>query len=129
MTIDISNPDNWRLVWNGEYQQQLVPGTIDRFYPIGTINVPVILSSPFLLINVNSVNAPLNWKTAGYIRQIFPSPVIGSASNANFDSKRIYLHRLTLLEFSQINPTYQTLIDIPYWILDINLSMFQFEPD
>ena len=129
MTIDVSDPDDWNLMWSGTYQQQLVAGTVNRFYPIETINVPILFSSKYLLINATSVNAPLRWKTAGYLRQAFESPVIGAASAANFSSSKIYLHRLTLIELPLLSSTYTVLIDVPYRILDISLSIFQYEPN
>jgi hypothetical protein len=114
-------------VWSGSYEQQPVPGELTRFYPIATINVPILLTSPVILVNCTSVNAPLNWKFAGYLRQVIPSPLlIGAATTANTRQERIYLNRLSLIQFERLVSTYQLLIDIPYWIIDVQLSIFEY---
>lgn len=129
MTVNVSDPNNWNLIWNETYEQQPVPDTVNKFYPIATVNIPVLFSSEYLLINTTSVNAPIHWKTAGYLRQAFDSPVIGAASAANFSSKKVYLHRLTLIQLPLLNTTYSVLIDIPNYLLDISISIFQYEPN
>ncbi len=116
-------------MWSGTYEQQPVAGTVNRFYPIGTVNIPVLFSSEYLLIDTTSVNAPLNWTSAGYLRQAFDSPVIGAASAANFSSQKVYLHRLSIIQLPMLSPTYTVLIDVPYRILDISFTIFQYEPN
>ncbi len=116
-------------MWNGSYEQQAVPDLTNRYYPIGTVNVPVLFSSEYLLIDTTSINSPPNWTHAGYLRQAFEAPVIGAASAANFSSHKVYLNRLSIIQLPPLSPNYTILIDVPFRILDISFTVFQYEQD
>lgn len=120
----------WEPVYNTTVEAQPVPGANGRYYPIGSIGVPILLTSRLLVIHPFNDALPPSWRYAGTARQAINAGLtVGAATNVSYGSKSLLLNKLNLVNFPDIAPQYALSIDIPRWILSLNINIWQYTGD
>lgn len=128
--LDISNSNNWLPIWNGIFTAPpTVPGNrkdLEPFFPIPDISVPIQLDGELLAFYANSENQSRQ-KIAGTCRRKYQVGVFEN-SEAVTDSQKILLNQVSLVKFpKEFKSTYSLVISIPYWIREINLSLWKYK--
>lgn len=127
LIADFQQENNWVQTWADHVEAQPVNGNPNRRIPIRTIVVPILIESPVLGIFVNSDTAAPHWRYAGMCRQIIPTGLtIGGVTNAHTERRKLYLYRLNLLILPKLTAEYSLQIDVPYWIIDLRLNLFEY---
>jgi hypothetical protein len=133
ITYSTGNTANWESFHQVSLVADPAPGNtpgLERWYPISTYTVPVLVSSSVDMLSVyaSSNTAQPHWKFAGTIRQLVQS---GLSQSGNYDTiagvKRFWLNQKTLLQYrTDYQANYGLEIKIPYWIRDINIVIDQY---
>jgi hypothetical protein len=128
VTYDLNNSDNWELAYSETATAQPAPGTGDRYFPIPEIEVPILLYSQVIAVFCQSSQAPPRWRLGGLMNlKIATGILTGSAVDTYpFEKKQIWLNRITLFTLPVLTPEYALSFDIPYWMRDIQISVFQY---
>ncbi|NJN13602.1 MAG: hypothetical protein HC836_24755 [Richelia sp. RM2_1_2] len=127
LIANLQDTNLWVPVWSGNFEAQPVPNTTNRVYPIGTIGIPVLVSSQVIGLYVGSNNSPPNWKYAGMLRQVVPTGlIVGGLANAQFSQHKVYLNRINVIDLPKCTTESALYLDVPYWIPDISLNLFEF---
>lgn len=117
----------WQPVWSNSFAVAPVPGTTNRVYPIGTIQIPILVSNQVIGLYISSEDSPPNWKYAGMLRQVVPTGlIIGGLANAQFSQHKVYLNRINVVNLPKCTSDSALYLDVPYWIPDISLSLYEF---
>lgn len=120
-------PDEWQSVYTANIQAQAVPNTANRVYPIGSIGIPVLLSNPLIAVSMRNDALPPTWRFAGHARQaINAGLLVGAATTASFATKPLLLNKLNLLYFPTLTAEWALSIDIPKWILEVTITVFEY---
>lgn len=116
----------WEPAWNDSFAVTPVPGT-SNVYPIGTIAIPVLTSNQVIGLYIGSNDSPPNWKYAGMLRQVVSTGlVVGGLANAQFSQHKVYLNRINIIDLPKATTDSALYLDVPYWIPDISLNLFEF---
>jgi hypothetical protein len=128
LTYDLNNSDNWDLAYSETVTAQGVPGASDRYLPIQEIEVPILLYSQVIAVFCQSSQASPRWRLGGLMNlKIATGILTGSAVDTYpFEKKRIWLNQITLFTLPVLTPEYALSFDIPYWLRDIQISVFQY---
>jgi hypothetical protein len=123
-------PGDWEPVWSQMIEAVPVPEREGRFFPIGSIGIPILLESRLIAISIFNNEYPDTWKWGGTARQAINAGLtVGAANNASYDSKSLLLNKINLVAFSPIASSYSLSIDIPRWVLKFNISIWQYMGD
>jgi hypothetical protein len=128
LQYDLGNSDNWELAYSETATAQPAPGTGDRYFPIPEIEVPILLYSQVIAVFCQSSQAPPRWRLGGLMNlKIATGILTGSAVDTYpFEKKRIWLNRITLFTLPVLTPEYALSFDIPYWLRQIQISVYQY---
>lgn len=123
-------PQFWEPVYSGLVEAQPIPDREGRFYPIGSIGIPVLLSSQLVAIGLTNDALPESWRWGGVARQAINAGLtVGAATNVSYASKSLLLNKLNLVAFPAIASEYALSIDIPRWVLKVNVQVFEYTGD
>ncbi|MGB6301537.1 MAG: hypothetical protein WBF90_35885 [Rivularia sp. (in: cyanobacteria)] len=127
LIVEFQQQDNWEQIWSDHIEAQPIDGNPNRRIPIRTIPIPILVSSPIVAFFVDSDTAAPHWRYAGMCRQIIPTGLtIGGVTNANVEQRKLYLYRINLLVLPRLTAEYSLFIDVPYWIVDLRLNLFEY---
>lgn len=123
-------PQNWEPVYSGLVEAVPVPNTEARFYPIGSLGIPILLESRLIAIGLTNDEYPESWRWGGTARQsINAGLTVGAATSVTYASKSLLLNKLNLVAFPMIANNYSLSIDIPKWVLKVNIDIWQYTGD
>lgn len=128
VVFDLGNSAAWNLIYSENKVADTPPSaSLNSHYPIPIFEVPIQFSSPIFAIFIDSESAEERWKTAGWIRQKVRTGILGGGQNDAFLSrKKVYLREINIIEFERVSSAYSVEINIPYWIRDVNLSIYEY---
>lgn len=134
MTWDLAVAGNWNLILTEQrsvvYKNNTQPTNNQYKYT----PIPPIYASPnshVLLIGIRSNSARAHWFLGGKASQylyVLPNDNFAYTSGVQIpDIKKLGLNRLTLVEFKNYNVIpYVLEIDIPYWLEDIYVEIWEY---
>lgn len=115
----------WRLAYQASYEAERPDP--DSYMPIPPIDVPVEFSFSTIAILVTSATAPETWRVGGWVNQTIDTGLfMGSITIDVVQNKKIYLRRISVLQFPKITETYSICFFAPKWFVDINLSIWEY---
>jgi len=128
ITYQISNSANWNQIWSTTRTAQSVePSVLEKYYPIPEIVAPFQFDNPILAVYADSNSAEEHWKLAGKAQQkVLTGLVVGGTPETVTAIKRIWLKQISLLIFPRLASTYTLGFNIPYWLRDINLIVWEY---
>ena len=104
------------------------PQSLWKSLPIPEIVTDIQPISNIVAVRASSTSNPGYWKFGGYASQkIVPGIAEGGASPlATTSSQKIWLDRLSILFFPDLTDSYYLTFNIPYWLRQIDLSVWQY---
>lgn len=122
--LDLTNLDNWALVWENSTQAQRLE---DKTYiPIPEIICPFPLNKSLIAIEVSSVSALKEWALAAYLNQIVNIANFGTYSKAILSSNKVFFKKVNLVSFPLTANEYFLYFKVPYYIEDITLKLWKY---
>ncbi|WP_375497047.1 hypothetical protein [uncultured Nostoc sp.] len=123
--LQLSNNQNWQLVYN-QFHRANIEAPKSRFmYVIGEVTIPFLFESSIVSILV-SLNQP-TWKYAGYFRQKILTGIAGSNQDTYLHPKyRIDLNKIMLLQFPLVTNSYSLTFQPPEWIQEATLKIWTY---
>jgi hypothetical protein len=124
----LGNSENWGLAFSGSFTAASAPGSGDRYIPIPEVEVPILLTSQVIAVFCQSNQAPPRWRLGGLMNLKIQTGILtgGAFDTYPFEKKRIWLSRVTLFTLPVLTPDYSLSFDIPYWIRQISLSVYEY---
>ena len=124
---ELGNSANWTVWYEGDgTAEKLSDGT---YRPIPQFEVPYICNAKLLLVDCQSVTAPIHYRNAGWLTQkAFVNAGGGTVPNARIDKTWfLLLRRPNLIIPNPGFADYGILIDVPYWYDDVSIRIWQYE--
>lgn len=134
---DLATRENWELILSETRTVTYKDGTLPTNEKYNYTPIQPIFTNPnshTVLVGTHSNSAPAHWFLGARVSQyLYVSP----STNTNLISgvgtseiKRAVLGQLTLMQFPNYNVLPYTLqIEIPYWIEDIYVEVWEYEDD
>lgn len=126
--LQLANENNWRNIWNESFTATPVANNPDRYVPFPELDLPILLQSNIIAVNAYSTTASPYWKFAGLVKQKLQLglTVGGGADAVGVKIRKIWLNQITLIEFDKLSDTFAVSFKIPYWIDQINLTVWEY---
>ena len=124
--LQLGDTNNWDLTWSDE--RQATEGAGRKYIPIPEIVVPVIFENHWLAVLATSLTAKPSWNFAGFlVQKVRLGLVVGGGYEAAGTQKRkIWLDQVTLIQYQRLTPDYVVAFQVPKWIAQINLTVWQY---
>jgi|GEM_PF-5644727 len=119
--LTLSDAAHWEVAFEEDYQAD--PGPSRSFYPIQSVIVPVLFSSPYLVLNASSSHALPHWKLGYYARQFLGMTGIGAIEST---TRKSLLNRAIFAQYPLLQADYQLRLDIPHWHRSISVRILQY---
>lgn len=130
MTIsyDLGDPLAWELIFTGTRSMSTAPKSLWKSLPIPEIVTDIQPISNIVAVRASSASNPGYWKFGGYASQKIVPGIAASGSSllATTSSQKIWLDRLSILFFPDLTDSYYLTFNIPYWLRQIDLSVWQY---
>jgi hypothetical protein len=128
LQYSLGNSDNWVLAYSVRVTAANAPGSGDRYIPIPEIEVPILLTSQVIAVFCQSSQASPRWKLGGLMNLKVQTGILtgGEFDTYPFEKKRIWLNRITLFTLPVLTPDYSLSFDIPYWLRQISISVYEY---
>jgi hypothetical protein len=127
--LDLTIGDNWQPIYTTDRYALPVEGDPSGYSPIPPIKIPILFSTPYLVVRCESSTAKARWKTAGWAEQEFRLGGAGlGRSFTSFTGKRewIALRRFQLLEFPALGSDYALVFHSPWWLNHIRFEVLEY---
>lgn len=127
LILNLTDQANWLQVYDAS--REVTNRTAISYTPLPPLEIPFLFDKRILSIKVTSTTAKPYWKHGGVITQRFRIGSGGSASVlpiADFTRRKLHLHRTELFIFPQYTENYQLLLDAPYWVEDLRLTIWEY---
>lgn len=126
--FDFANSQNWNLSWSGSRTAPPTPAPqLGRYFPIEDFTVPVQFQTPVLAIYLTSTTDPGRWIRGGFAKQKIRTGILGGGSPDTFSQALpLRLREINLLQFAQITTSYAVTLSIPYWLRQIDVTIYEY---
>jgi hypothetical protein len=128
--IDLSNSNNWLLVWEKlTIAQRVVIDPEKQFHPIPSINMPVQLESHIFAVLIENQKARSSWRYAGRITQLIQTGIIGYGGSNDVEVaefRKLWLNRVSLYIFPKVTNTFSLKFDVPRWFEEISITVWEY---
>lgn len=126
--LQLANENNWQNIWSESFQAEPVANNLARYRPIEEISVPVLFNRNVIAVYAVSSTAKPRWKFAGLLKQKLQLGLIvgGLPDAVGVKIRKIWLNQVTLIEFENLADSYAVSFDIPYWLEQISLTVWQY---
>jgi hypothetical protein len=125
--LELSNGSNWLLKADTVLYADWLDGSRNYFghrpYPVATT-----FENSIAAFWVESENAKPYWTNGGYVRQTISTPLVSGSSFDSVIQKRYkILHKTVTIQFFPAYITeYGLIIDIPYYMNSVQLSVWEY---
>lgn len=127
--IDLSNSDNWRLVWEKlTIAERVVIDPEKQHHPIPAIKMPVQLESPVFVVLVENQQAKSTWRYAGIVTQLVSTGIIdfGGSDDVEVTSRKLWLNRVSLHVFPNLTTSFSLKFYIPKWFEEVSITIWEY---
>ncbi len=127
--IDLSNSNNWRLVWEKlTIAQRVVIDPEKQHHPIPAIKMPVQLESPIFVVLVENQQAKSTWRYAGVVTQLVSTGIIdfGGSDDVEVTSRKLWLNRVSLHIFPELTTAFSLKFYIPHWFEEVSITVWEY---
>lgn len=122
--VQFQNVNHWDIVFNQAFiaQSGYLSGS---YFPIPKQILPITLDKHILAVKLSSQDAKPSWVTGCWISQQIQNPatVIG---NLTPQRRMCRLRETTLIDFTPYSGDYQLKLEVPMWIKDITIQIWQY---
>lgn len=120
--LNLSSGSDWALVY--QETKRAAYAVAPNYYPIPAFAIPLLLSSPILVIEAANIDARPWWWLGCRLQQVLytglaPSEVLGSFLN-------IPLNRPRLVRLPRLAPDYSLKVEIPPWFESMKISIYEY---
>jgi hypothetical protein len=130
MTISyqLADPLSWELIFSDSRSMATAPKSLWKSLPIPEILTDIQPISNIIAVRASSSSNPGHWQFGGYANQkIQPGLVAFSPQSLAITSKqKIWLDRISVLFFPDLTDSYYLTFNIPYWLRQISLDVWQY---
>jgi hypothetical protein len=130
MTISyqLTDPLSWEFLWSGSQSVATAPKSLWKSLPIPEILTDIQPISNIVAVRANSASNPGHWKFGGYVNQKIQAGLIANNGNqlVTTSTQKIWLDRISILFFPELTDSYYLTFNIPYWIRQIDLDVWQY---
>jgi hypothetical protein len=124
LIVSLNNPQNWIRLFTGEYEvTPIADGR--RYVPIPSRLLPIQTDERILAVKAESTTALQNWQTGGWL---IPTLDLSAAEfrEARWGQFKIPLRYAGLVLLPDLNVSYRLRLDIPKWIKDVRVDVWQY---
>lgn len=120
--VDLNNPLNWALVYNEtKNATQLSNG---GYTPIPSFGLPIILSTPLLIVEAANIDAKEWWFLGCRLQQLLQTGVIPGEAVGQY--LRIPVNRPKLVQFPPLGSDYTLRIEVPPWFERMKIAIYEY---
>lgn len=123
-TFDPVVADHWELTHNSFRSVQQSPNSERGYIPIPPADLPELFTAPVIAVGVGNIHARAHWWLGCCLFQ-----QVEIAGSSAFQSERLSVpinRPPTILSIPLIVPSYRLYLEIPYWHLEVSLSIWQY---
>ena len=126
--FQFANENHWRFAYDINETAEYLNPQQTRYTRLPPIIPGFLINSNVLAIYATSNTSPPHHKFAGLVSQLIQTAItIGPDVDAESNTrKKIWLNRMTIIEWDNLSNDYGLRFDIPYWIQHINLSIYEY---
>lgn len=127
LVLNLTSQANWLQVYDELREVERV--TLNEYNPLPKFSIPFLFDKRILSIRTNSTTAKPYWRYAGQLTQRFQIGTGGTNTLlpvADFTRKRLNLNRTELVILPQYTSVYELLLEVPYWIEDLRLTIWEY---
>jgi hypothetical protein len=122
MILQLSNNQNWQLIYNQFHIANVEAPKSQFIYVIGEVVIPFLFESSIVSVFA-SLNKP-TWNYAGYFRQKIQTGIISTNPESYLPTKyHVDLNKSMLLQLPVI-AEYKLVFCPPEWIQELNLKIW-----
>jgi hypothetical protein len=126
---------NWQFLYQGELDSVYVPAGSGQSsltrpgyvrQPIPEFRIPILPDSHILAVRGDSANAQGNWRTAGWLKQVYNiggGSVLPNVQNASF---WVPLRRAQMIEFPRRSTGYELRFQVPWYLEDCKIKIWEY---
>lgn len=121
--VDFSQANQWIQLYNQQFQAQRI--SPKAYIPLQPVPIPIQADHRFLAAGCTSTSARPSWNLGGWLTPSFDSGR-GDLGDVGLGRLGVPLKGKKLLVLPQYSTAYKLLFEVPYWIEDVNLTIFQY---
>lgn len=121
--VNFSQANQWIQLFSHHFEAQYVGPK--SYIPIAGIEIPIQADHRFLAAGCVSTTARSSWHLGGWLTPSFASGR-GDLGDVGLGRLAVPLQGTKLLVLPQYSTAYKLRFDIPYWIDDLSLTIFQY---
>lgn len=127
MALSLGDTANWESFFVKQYARNYtLPVTSSDYGMIGEQIVPVLLTSPYIVVAATTATGKPNWKQAGYCKQMIRT-VDGSVDTFINQRLLLSLNQPTLLSFNPALASSYAFWFRPFdWFNDLTIEIYQY---
>ena len=122
--FDPNAPDNWELIHNSFREVTQAPNAERGYIPIPPADLAEVFTSPVIAVSAGNTQARGTWWLGCNLFQ-----QVGITGLTEFQSEMISVpvnRPPTIFVMPIAVPQYQLYMEVPYWHLQLNLSIWQY---
>lgn len=120
--LELSNPAHWEFVYNETFRAGALPG--NRYIPLQPVDIPVLVSSPLLVIEAENLDAKPWWFLGCRIQQRFSVGIAPDTALGAF--VRVPVNRPRLFRFPRLSADYSLRAEIPPWYDRMKIVIYEY---
>lgn len=123
-----ANSNNWTLAFSIDETVNYLNPEQTRYERLPEIIPGFLINSNVVAISASSATSPPHHRFAGLVSQLVQTALtVGPGVDAESNSrKKIWLDRITIVEWDDLSDSYGLGFDIPYWIRNIQIDIFEY---
>lgn len=122
----IGNAANWRSLWSQAYFAS--KNAQGKHIPIIEQRIPVTVGSSIIVATTSSSTAKPHWTWGGTLIQgIRTGILVGGGADTEANRRRVWLNKLTLIQFEKLASAYTLAFRPARWHQDIKLSVWEYQ--
>lgn len=120
--LELGLEANWELIYNETATAGVAPG--GGYFPIMAFDVPVLLSSPIIVVEAQNLDAKPWWYLGARLQQVLSVGIAPDRAVGSF--LRVPVNRPRLLRFPRLSADYSLRVEIPPWYSRMKISLFEY---
>lgn len=120
--VNLDDPNNWALVYNET--KNAVERADGSYSPIPSFPIPIILSSPLLIVEAANIDAKEWWFLGCRLQQLVQTGIAPGEAVGQY--LRIPVNRPRLVNFPPLTADYTLRIEIPPWFQRMKVSIYEY---
>lgn len=126
LLLDVSNQNNWRLLFNGEFRATQISEREREL--ISPLILPIAAESRILIAKTINQPAKVTWKNGGTLTPLVDCG-LAEFQNTGIGNYRLPCNGSKLLILPKFSSTYKLQFSCPYWFEVVTLTLHEYIGD